>query len=363
MAGLNINAVVSNVIAQNPNVSKDQLRVLVRENLDKMKFEGVKVSPKQMNKANALVNQIVAEQTQVEFKTRNATPKTNAAVKKLNAKKAASTKQQRVAASATKKGVVLKDAQKFLDYVEQTCTGKGNLIFEQPLANKSARASMEVFTGVKAKNFGLLEGMIDEQHNGAATFEQHLENLKAEGKIAEHDAALAEMHNVDTTPHETSKKRKQKKKAAEAQSRAEHKANRPVLSKDQRDAKYCTENGIVRNKNRKYLDYVKKNCTGEGNLIPETRLPKSAEESFRIFEQAGKIPAAEKKAVETIVETGTKAGEAVVEAGSKSVSKLAKFGKVGMVLAAIAGVGYVASELLNGAKDKAEENKEFKLSA
>ena len=85
MAGLNINAVVSNVIAQNPNVSKDQLRVLVRENLDKMKSEGVKVSPKQMNKANALVNQIVAEQTQVEFKTRNATPKTNATVKKLNA--------------------------------------------------------------------------------------------------------------------------------------------------------------------------------------------------------------------------------------------------------------------------------------
>ena len=34
-----------------------------------------------------------------------------------------------------------------------------------------------------------------------------------------------------------------------------------------------------------------------------------------------------------------------------------------MVLAAIAGIGYVASELLNGAKDKAEENKEFNLSA
>ena len=141
-----------------------------------------------------------------------------------------------------------------MDYVTETCTGKSDLIPQPKLANKSAKASMEVFTGVKTKNFDLLEGMADKQHNGAENFTEHLENLEAEGKIAERDAALAEMHNVDTTPHETSKARKTKKKAAEIQSQAEHKSKQQALSKEQRDARYATENGIVRHKNKKYLD-------------------------------------------------------------------------------------------------------------
>ena len=366
MARVDINAVVSSIIRQNPNVSQDNLRVLVRENLEQMRSNGVKISSKQIAKANALVDEHFAQQAQIQFATRTSTPRTRKAVQQLNNQRANTlyNNSQNVAILTSNN--------------PQSSMVKGN---------KTARRQ------------ALLDGMIDTSHTQAGTFEQYLDSLEAEGRIAERNAELARMQQVDASAHETSTTRKAGKKAAELQSQAEHKVSRPIKNKDLRDAHYATEHGIVRHKNKKYLNYVKRTCTGEGEIIPKLYSGKSAEASYRVFENAGLtipnaaeivsaqtrpatiglqdfinarerinyMPKSAKQSFEVFEQAGKIAAETTeaAVAGAKQVGKFAKYGKAGMLLAVATGIGYTISELFG--KDKKENieerNNELKLTA
>ncbi len=324
MVKVDISTTVRTIIAKNPNLTQDQMRVLVRDTLEEMKAQGAKISSKQMAQANALVSEATAQQSQVAFQTRVPKNETRKAVEQLNKQQAHVAYQEAMA-----------EPPKSVDTK-----------IEPPKNNRAARRQ------------NLIEGMIDTEHMEAGTFTQHLEELEEQGKIAERNAALEEMHRTDVSKHKTRKQKKLDRKKAEVRSRNEHQKYRRSMTKDQRDARYCTKNGILRTEGRKALEKVKTACTGEGNIIPEIRIDRSAQESWKAFEQAGMIPEA--------VSTGVKSGEKAIEVGVKTTSKLSKFGKFGAAAAAIAGIFYLGSELVTKNKEKVdvkERNEDLKLSA
>lgn len=101
----------------------------------------------------------------------------------------------------------------------------------------------------------------------------------------------------------SSKKKKLQKKQAEIQSQAEHKKQRINQPKPVQDARYCTSQGIMNTNARKAYEFVESHnmhanvhqgmaeasyqtFLEKGLIKPE----KNAEESFKVFEEAGLIP-------------------------------------------------------------------------
>ena len=177
-----------------------------------------------------------------------------------------------------------------------------------------------------------------------------MNNLRAEGKSTIHE--IMAMPRFDETELEYVSSKKQKaNKAKENATRQKAVHVDSKAAKAARNEKYMLENGIVNKKGKPFLDKVKDLCSGKLNVNVSKPNVKSAEESFKVFEELA--PQLVKEPQKLLQETLLPETKEIVEETIKNSTKgLSKVGKLGIAIAAVTAAAGGIYAALTGKKNQ-----------
>lgn len=178
--------------------------------------------------------------------------------------------------------------------------------------------------------------------------------MQAENNVVSNNAGKKEAN----AEYQSSKKKKAAKKAGEAASQAEHKKASVNNSKPAREARYMTENGLMKTEGRKLYQAINNH-----QIIADAPW-KSAEESMKVFLENGMVPEIKPAQAETVATTVERTVARTTETAAETVTSSAKKagkGKWGWIAA---GAGVIATAI--GGKmymDNRKSEQQLNLSA
>ena len=243
------NVFTQNYLKQNPQATAEQVQVALRDELQAQKKNGVRISPKEMSVAQNQVSGAYATYTQ----------STANVVKELKSS----------GAVAVYNDYNQADAGKYYDeLMNRSKPARQNAHKRSFNDAKSAFASDEFLQKVKAEN---------PEYYAELTAKKPSNN---QTKKANND-------------YMSSREKKRQKLINEQRSKEEHRLFRNT--KDTRDARYCTQNGIMRSNGRKAYENVLNNqakldANFVDKLVNGSLSGKSAQESAKAFMEAGHTP-------------------------------------------------------------------------
>lgn len=294
-------AFASDYVRQNPKATEMEVVVAVREHLQDLRKNGDKISAKGLSQVAPTVREVyTAEQARA-----NLTPVTTApvqhAAKRFNANAAVNHYEQ------------------ILDMGD----GARKRWHQKNMADaKIAFASEEYLDVLK--------------RNNPAEYEKEVARLQAENSVVSNNAGKKEAN----AEYQSSKKKKAAKKAGEAASQAEHKKARMNNSKPAREARYMTENGLMKTEVRKLYQAI------NNHQIIAGAPWKSAEESMKVFLENGMVPEITETAATTVERPVARATETAASSAKKAGK--GKWGWIaagaGVVAAAIGGKTYMVNK-------------------
>lgn len=307
-------AYATDYVRLNPKATEMEVVVAVREYLQDLRKNGDRISAKGLSQVAPTVREIyTAEQARANFRPVE-TAQVQRAAKRFNANAAVN----------------------HYERLDQMTDGARKKWHQKNMADaKQAFASEEYLEVLK--------------RNNPAEYEKEVARLQAEKDVVSNNAGKKEAN----AEYQSSKKKKATKKAAEAASQTEHKKVRVRNSKPAREARYITENGLMKTEGRKLYRAI-----ANHEIIADAPW-KSAEESMKVFLENGMVPEeiksahAETAAVARTTEsaavrrTAETAVETVAETAASSAKKAAKgkwgwiAGGAGLVAAAIGGKSYI----------------------
>lgn len=313
-------AFATDYIRQNPKATADEVVVATREHLQDLRKNGDKVSAKGLSQVGSTVREVyTAEQARANLAPVTTAPVQRAA-KRFNANAAVNHYEQ----------------------ILEMGDGARKRWHQKNMADaKEAFASEDYLEVLK--------------RNNPKEYEKEVARLKAENDVVSNNAGKKEAN----AEYSSSKKKKAAKKASEAESQAEHKKVRIRNSKPAREARYMTENGLMKTEGRKLYQAINNH-----QIIADAPWSwNNARESARVFEEHG-LTELEKKLIKEEITaplgatsaTSTnssgvkKAAEQGVSVAEKTTEKAAKSSKgkwgwiagcVGLVAAAIGGKSYM----------------------
>lgn len=314
-------------LRQNPKAKEDEVVIATREHLEDLRKNGDKISAKGLSQVNPTVREVyTAEQARANLKPVTTAPIQRAA-KKFNANAA-------------------------VNHYEQVLgmgDGARKKWHNKNMTDANAAFASEDYLEVLKRN-------------NPAEYEKEVARLKAENETVSNNAGKKEAN----AEYQSSKKKKAAKKAAEAASQEEHKNTRVKNSKPAREARYMTENGLMKTEGRKLYRAI-----ANHQIIADAPFEwNSAKASASVFEEHGltelekkllkeeitaplgstgaasatssSVKTAAESVAETATHTASKAEKAVEQATKSSKGKWGWIaGGVGLVAAAIGGKSYM----------------------
>ncbi|MCM1009774.1 MAG: hypothetical protein NC390_02705 [Fusobacterium sp.] len=310
-------AFATDYVRQNPKATEDQVVVATSEHIDDLRKNGDKFSARGRSKVQSTVREVyTAEQARANFAP--------------------------VAPEAAQRAAKKFNANAAVNHYEQIL-GMGD----------GARKKWHNKNMTDAKAAFASEDYLEVlKRNNPAEYEKEVARLKAENETVSNNAGKKEAN----AEYQSSKKKKAAKKAGEAASQAEHRKERVRNSKPAREARYMTENGLMKTEGRKLY-----RALANHEIVADAPFEwNNAEASARVFEEHGltdlekkllkeektAASASAKKAVETAAETASNAAKPVEKAVEQATkSSKGKWGwiagGVGLVAAAIGGKSYM----------------------
>lgn len=226
-------------LKNNPQATEQDLQVGLRNHLQELKKNGVKISDKQIAQANATVGDLY-KVTSAEIKASlatQATPKTGKAVSELNSR------QARVSYPAYNAHL---EADHHYDEISKM--GKRA---RKRLHNRNMADARAAFAGEEYMNYL-------KEHNSKL----YKEELEAQNSLE--TPSNNQNKKVANADYQSSKKRKTAKKEAERNSQIEHNSSRN--NKINRNKKYCTSQGIMTKPAKRKFQAVSERLNGNINV-------------------------------------------------------------------------------------------------
>lgn len=307
MVTLNVGFVSANFAKQylknNPQATEQDLQVGLRNHLQELKKNGVKISDKQIAQANATVGdlyKVASAEIKASLATQ-ATPKTGEVVSELNSR------QARVSYPAYNAHL---EADHHYDEISKM--GKRA---RKRLHNRNMADARAAFAGEEYMNYL-------KEHNPKL----YKEELEAQKSLE--TPSNNQNKKVANADYQSSKKRKTAKKEAERNSQIEHNSSRN--NKINRNKKYCTSQGIMTKPAKRKFQAVSESLNGNINVsIHEEPNPilKQMKEFYQKLETVAKT---QKEVSTEAIETAVKETK-----GKGKIGWIAGFGSVVLALTGI----------------------------